>query len=74
MSHELRTPLNAVLGFSQLLRLDTTRPPTLQQLERIQHIENAGAHLLALVNDVLDLSRVDSGQMTVTLEPVSFAP
>jgi PAS domain S-box-containing protein len=70
MSHELRTPLNAVLGFSQLLRLDAARPPTLQQLERIQHIETAGAHLLALVNDVLDLSRVDSGQMTVTLEPV----
>jgi PAS domain S-box-containing protein len=72
MSHELRTPLNAVLGFSQLLRLDAVRPPTQQQLERIQHIENAGAHLLALVNDVLDLSRVDSGQMTVRLEPVSL--
>ena len=70
MSHELRTPLNAVLGFSQLMRLDAAQPPTLQQLERIQHIENAGAHLLALVNDVLDLSRVDSGQMTVALEPV----
>jgi PAS domain S-box-containing protein len=70
MSHELRTPLNAVLGFSQLLRLDAAQPPTLQQLERIQHIENAGAHLLALVNDVLDLSRVESGQMTATLEPV----
>jgi PAS domain S-box-containing protein len=72
MSHELRTPLNAVLGFSQLLRLDAVRPPSLQQLERIQHIENAGAHLLALVNDVLDLSRVESGQLTVTLEPVDL--
>lgn len=70
MSHELRTPLNAVLGFAQLLRLDASERPTLQQLERIQHIENAGAHLLALVNDVLDLSRVESGQMTATLEPV----
>src|SRR5436190_544880 len=38
MSHELRTPLNAVLGFAQLLRLDATRPPTMEQLERIQHI------------------------------------
>ncbi len=72
MSHELRTPLNAVLGFSHLLRLDRAEPPTLQQLARIQHIENAGAHLLALVNDVLDLSRVDSGQMTVTLESVDL--
>ena len=72
MSHELRTPLNAVLGFSQLLRLDATEPPSLQQLARIQHIENAGGHLLALVNDVLDLSRVESGQMTVTLESVDL--
>jgi len=72
MSHELRTPLNAVLGFAQLLRLDTVRPPSLQQLERIQHIENAGSHLLALVNDVLDLSRVESGQMTLLLEAVNL--
>ena len=72
MSHELRTPLNAVIGFSQLLRLDTEERPSLRQLARLQHIENAGAHLLALVNDVLDLSRVDSGQMTVTLEPVDL--
>jgi len=72
MSHELRTPLNAVIGFSQLLRLDTEERPSLRQLARLQHIENAGAHLLALVNDVLDLSRVDSGQMTVTLESVDL--
>ncbi len=72
MSHELRTPLNAVLGFAQLLRLDASEPPSLQQLERIQRIENAGAHLLALVNDVLDLSRVESGHMTVNLEPVDL--
>ena len=72
MSHELRTPLNAVLGFAQLLRLDTSQKTSLQQLERIQHIENAGAHLLALVNDVLDLSRVESGTLTVTMEPVDL--
>jgi len=73
MSHELRTPLNAVLGFSHLLRLDKQHPPTLVQLERIEHIENAGAHLLALVNDALDLSRVESGQMAVAIEPVDLA-
>ena len=72
MSHELRTPLNAVLGFAQLLRLDAARPPTVAQLDRIQHIENAGAHLLALVNDVLDLSRVESGQMMVSMEAVDL--
>jgi PAS domain S-box-containing protein len=73
MSHELRTPLNAVLGFSQLLRMDAAGPPSAQQLDRIRHIERAGTHLLALVNDVLDLSRVDSGQMALSLESVDLA-
>ena len=70
MSHELRTPLNAVIGFSTLLRLDTVKPLSTQQLERVQHVENAGAHLLALVNDVLDLSRIESGEMAVSSEAV----
>jgi PAS domain S-box-containing protein len=70
MSHELRTPLNAVIGFSTLLRLDTVKPLSTQQLERVQHIENAGGHLLALVNDVLDLSRIESGEMSVSSEAV----
>jgi PAS domain S-box-containing protein len=72
MSHELRTPLNAVLGFAQMLRLDRARPPSSEQLKRIQHIESAGAHLLALVNDVLDLSRVEAGQLTVELESLDI--
>jgi PAS domain S-box-containing protein len=70
MSHELRTPLNAVLGFAQLMRLDRVRALDAEQLARVRHIEHAGTHLLALVNDVLDLSRVESGQMTLSLEPV----
>ncbi len=65
MSHELRTPLNAVIGFSKLLRMDVDRPLSLEQLARVQHVENAGSHLLALVNDVLDLSRIESGEMSV---------
>ena len=73
MSHELRTPLNAVIGFAQLLRIDSGRPSTAQQLERISHIENAAGHLLALVNDVLDLSRVESGEMAVSNEAVDLA-
>lgn len=72
MSHELRTPLNAVLGFAQLIRLDTVKPPPPEHVERLQRIEDAGAHLLALVNDVLDLSRVESGQPTVSLEPLDL--
>ena len=73
MSHELRTPLNAVIGFSQLLRLDTARPLSPEQLERVQHVENAGAHLLALVNDVLDLSRIESGDMSVSSQAVQLS-
>jgi PAS domain S-box-containing protein len=61
MSHELRTPLNAVLGFSQLLALDSAQPLSPSQLARVQHISQAGAHLLAMINDVLDLSRIESG-------------
>jgi PAS domain S-box-containing protein len=61
MSHELRTPLNAVLGFSQLLALDAAQPLSPMQQARVQHISQAGAHLLAMINDVLDLSRIESG-------------
>ena len=72
MSHELRTPLNAVIGFSTLLRLDTVKPLSAEQLERVQHVENAGSHLLALVNDVLDLSRIESGEMSVSSQAVQL--
>jgi len=72
MSHELRTPLNAVLGFSQLMRHDAAQPLARAQDERLQHIECAGQHLLALVNDVLDLSRVEARQTTMTLETVNL--
>ncbi|HEY9238175.1 MAG TPA: PAS domain-containing sensor histidine kinase, partial [Burkholderiaceae bacterium] len=72
MSHELRTPLNAVIGFSQLMRSDQARPLSQEQLERVQHVESAGAHLLALVNDVLDLSRIESGEMAVATKSVSL--
>ena len=70
VSHELRTPLNAVIGFARLMSLDDSRPLRAKDRERIDHIENAGQHLLALVNDVLDLSRVESGQLALSLEPV----
>jgi PAS domain S-box-containing protein len=73
MSHELRTPLNAVIGFAQLMRADPSLHPGSPQLERIRHIERAGAHLLALVNDVLDLSRIESGEMVVRTEPVELS-
>lgn len=72
MSHELRTPLNAIIGFSELLKLDTDSPLAAQQLEFVDHILNGGTHLLELVNEVLDLSKIESGKLEMNLEPVSL--
>jgi PAS domain S-box-containing protein len=74
MSHELRTPLNAVLGFARLIIMDTDRSLDSQHLARVCHIERAGAHLLDLVNDILDLSRVETGEMALSLGPVDVVP
>lgn len=63
MSHELRTPLNAVLGFAQLMQSDAAEPLSARQQARVAHVRAAGWHLLALINDVLDLSRVESGRL-----------
>lgn len=72
MSHELRTPLNAVMGFSQLLSDDTDTPLTEEQRESTLEIYQAGQHLLELINEVLDLARIESGRMEVRCEPVSL--
>ena len=71
MSHELRTPMNAILGFSQLLTTDTQQPLSEDQHESVTEILNAGNHLLELINEVLDLARIESGKITVSIEPVS---
>ncbi|MEO8523335.1 MAG: ATP-binding protein [Caldimonas sp.] len=65
MSHELRTPLNAVLGFAQLLAADEDRKLSQKQTEWVAHILKAGWHVLGLVNDVLDLSLIESGRVEV---------
>jgi signal transduction histidine kinase/CheY-like chemotaxis protein len=70
MSHELRTPLNAILGFAQLLDLDDVSP--LQQ-DSIAQILKAGRHLLDLVNEVLDLTRIETGHLALSIEPVGVA-
>lgn len=72
MSHELRTPMNAVLGFAQILQSDNTNPLTPDQLKRVDHIISAGNHLLELVNEVLDLARVEAGQLDLELETVNL--
>lgn len=70
MSHELRTPMNAILGFSQLLQHDVEQPLTTQQSENIEEILRAGRHLLGLINEVLDLARIEAGKLSVSLEEV----
>lgn len=69
MSHELRTPLNAILGFAQLLQLDDLSKENDDFVERIL---KAGKHLLALINDVLDISTIESGGMALSKEPVAI--
>ncbi len=73
MSHELRTPLNSVIGFSNVLlrnKAENLRPQDIGYLERIQ---KNGIHLLALINDILDLSKIEAGRMEVEIETVSVA-
>jgi signal transduction histidine kinase len=74
MSHELRTPLNAVIGYSEMLLDDTghnalTGPHTAD----LRRIHGAGQHLLALINDVLDLSTIEAGRMTVRVAPIDLS-
>jgi PAS domain S-box-containing protein len=70
MSHELRTPLNAVLGFAQLLRRDKKQPLDQRQRTMLDHVIKGGEHLLRLIDDVLDLSRIEAGGVTISMEPV----
>ena len=73
MSHELRTPLNAVLGFGQLLESDRDDPLRDAQRARVQELLRGGRHLLSLINDVLDLARIEAGTLKLQLTEVSLA-
>jgi signal transduction histidine kinase len=71
MSHELRTPLNAVLGYSELMELGISGPLTDKMREQIGRIRMSALHLLGLVNDILDLAKVEAGQLQVSSDPAS---
>ncbi len=73
MSHELRTPLNAVIGFAQLLKMDTQPELSEGQRRKVQLIERSGAHLLAVISDVLDLSRIEAGDLPLSVEPLHLS-
>jgi signal transduction histidine kinase len=70
ISHELRTPLNAIIGYSQLLQEDAADTGQEASLTDLRKIENAGQHLLGLINDILDLAKIEAGRMEAFIEPV----
>jgi len=72
MSHELRTPLNSILGFSQLIELNKKSPLDAQQRVQINHIQKAGNHLLGLIDEILDLAKVEAGKMTYNIQEVNL--
>ncbi|NHZ90824.1 response regulator [Massilia sp. CCM 8733] len=73
MSHELRTPLNAILGFAQILTSESLPSTLAQKKEFAGHILKSGRHLLTLINEILDLAKVESGTVTLSMEPVALA-
>ena len=73
MSHELRTPLNAIIGYSEILQEDATDSGQEQLIPDLKKIEGAGRHLLGLINDILDLSKVEAGKMDVFIEETDIS-
>lgn len=73
MSHELRTPLNAVIGFSELMGEEAAGPLNEKQRRYIEHVLNGARHLLQLINDILDLAKVESGQLLLRAEDFTLA-
>ncbi|MBV9547941.1 MAG: HAMP domain-containing protein, partial [Chloroflexi bacterium] len=73
MSHELRTPLNAIIGFSDALAEQFFGPLNAKQARYVQHISSSGRYLLALINDILDLSKIEAGRMELEVQRFSLA-
>lgn len=70
MSHELRTPLNAIIGFTGTLLMKLPGPLTAEQERQLQIVDSSARHLLSLINDILDVAKIESGKVSVNLEPV----
>ena len=73
MSHELRTPLNAIIGFTGTLLMELPGPLNADQARQLRTVEHSGKHLLTIINDILDLARIESGAVELDLEPVDCA-
>jgi PAS domain S-box-containing protein len=74
MSHELRTPLNAIIGFAQLLAMGELTPLIGEQKTAVKHIMDSGRHLLQLINEILDLVRIESGKIEINTDTVELSP
>lgn len=72
MSHELRTPLTGILGLSEVLQMQTYGPLNEKQLKAVKNIESSGRHLLDLINDILDLSKIEAGKLDLQIAPCSI--
>ncbi|MCF8474268.1 MAG: PAS domain-containing protein [Emcibacter sp.] len=72
MSHELRTPMNAIMGFGQLLKMEEDPPLNESQKENVNEIIRAGHHLLDLINEILDLAKIESGRVDLSIETVGL--
>jgi signal transduction histidine kinase len=73
MSHELRTPLNAIIGLTEMMATNAARFGTEKALEPLRRVNSAGTHLLSLINEVLDLSKIEAGKLELNPEPVNLA-
>jgi signal transduction histidine kinase len=73
MSHELRTPLNAILGFTGTLLMGLPGPLNDEQTKQLRIVQTSGRHLLSLINDLLDVARIESGKVELKIEPIDCA-